>query len=80
MDEKSRREEMEASEDTAMSRWGGGDFALHRVDPDRVSRLLAGDGAAAGYARLSLMVGTIFDRLATEGAGRSVPRRARDPR
>jgi hypothetical protein len=79
MDEKSR-EEMEASEDTAMPRWGGGDFALHRVDPERVSRLLASDGAAAGYARLSLMVGTIFDRLATEGAGRSAPRRARDPR
>jgi len=60
MDEITGREEMKASENTRLA---GGDFALHRVDPDRVSKLLGPGADPAGYARLSLMVGTIFDRL-----------------
>jgi hypothetical protein len=63
MDELARREKMEASENTAMSRDGGGEFALHRLDPERVSRLLSSAADPAGYARLNVMVGTIFDRL-----------------
>ena len=53
---------MEASEDTAHSRRHAG-TALHRIDPDRVSETLSSDGNADGFARLELMVGTIFDRL-----------------
>jgi hypothetical protein len=56
---------MEASENTAPSRRSSL-TALHRVDPIRVSETLAADGNAAGYARLNLMVGTIFDRLVRE--------------
>jgi len=53
---------MEASENTAAPRQGGGVPALHRVDPERVAEALF-TGNDAGYARLSLMVGTILDRL-----------------
>jgi hypothetical protein len=70
MDEKARRDEMEASENTAMSREGGSDFALHRVDPDRVSRLLSTGTDSVGYARLELMVTTVFDRLVGGEGGR----------
>jgi hypothetical protein len=61
-DEKKRREMMEASEDTTLSQSGSGP-ALHRVDPNRIAKNLSSGGDAAGYARLGLMVGTIFDRL-----------------
>ena len=67
MDEVGRREQMEASENTAMPREGGAEFALHRVDPDRVSRLLSSGADPGGYARLNLMVSTIFDRLVAGG-------------
>jgi hypothetical protein len=63
MDEVARREQMEASENTALPRQGGSEFSLHRVDPDRVSRLISSGADPVGYARLSLMVGPIFDRL-----------------
>jgi hypothetical protein len=53
---------MEASENTAQSRRRGG-AALHRIDPTRVSETLSSDSHSAGFARLELMVGTIFDRL-----------------
>jgi hypothetical protein len=53
---------MEASENTAHSRGQAG-TALHRIDPARVTETLSSDGNAAGFARLELMVGTIFDRL-----------------
>lgn len=72
MDEIARREKMEASEKTAMSRKGGGEFALHRVDPERVSKLLI-SGDPAGFARLDLMVNTIFDRLVGGERGISGP-------
>lgn len=61
-DEISRRETMEASEDTALPQPVGGP-ALHRVDPNRVAKNLSSGAEAAGYARLNLMVNTIFDRL-----------------
>jgi hypothetical protein len=54
---------MEASENTAPSRRRGGGPALHRVDLDRVAGTLSSTGDADGFARLNLMVGTIFDRL-----------------
>jgi hypothetical protein len=62
VDEKGPREKMEASENTDLRR-GGGSPALHRADPDRVMQTLSSGGDPAGYARLSLMVSTIFDRL-----------------
>lgn len=71
MDETARREKMEASENTARSRQGGTELGLHRVDPDRLSNPLASGADAAGFARLDLMVNTIFDRLVA-GEGRGV--------
>jgi hypothetical protein len=54
---------MEASENAGPRRQGGGGPSLHRVDPDRVAETLSFDGNAAGFARLNLMVNTIFARL-----------------
>lgn len=62
-DEISRRESMEAFENTALPRRAGGGPPLHRVDPDRVARTMSSSGHHDGYARLDLMVNTIFDRL-----------------
>jgi hypothetical protein len=56
---------MEASENTALPQ-GGGARGLHRVDSDRVTRTLSSGGNPAGYARLELMVNTIFDRLVAD--------------
>jgi hypothetical protein len=53
---------MEASENTARLRPEAG-MALHRIDPARVTETLSSERNAAGFARLELMVGTIFDRL-----------------
>jgi hypothetical protein len=66
VDEKERREKMEASENAGMSRPGRGGPALHRIDPDRVAQSLSSGGNAAGFARLELMVGTIFTRLVAD--------------
>jgi hypothetical protein len=63
---------MEASENTALPRRDGGGPAMHRVDPDRVARTLSSGGHPDGYARLDLMVNTIFNRLVAgqrEGRG-----------
>jgi hypothetical protein len=57
---------MEASENRASSRERGGSPALHRVDPTRVAGTLSTGGNADGLARLSLMVGTIFERLVAD--------------
>jgi hypothetical protein len=65
MDEEGRREEMEASENTALPRRGS-DHSLHRIDPDRISKIVSRGADSAGYDRLSLMVGTIFDRLVSD--------------
>jgi hypothetical protein len=65
-DEISGRESMEASENTAPSRRRGGGPALHRIDLDRVAGTMSSSGNADGLARLSLMVGTIFDRLVAD--------------
>jgi hypothetical protein len=54
---------MEAFENSALSQRAGGGPALHRVDPDRVAKTLSSGGHPDGYARLELMVNTIFDRL-----------------
>jgi len=70
MDEKVGREKMEASENAGMSRPGRGGPALHRIDPDRVDQSLSLDGNDAGFARLNLMVNTIFDRLVAGERGR----------
>jgi hypothetical protein len=70
VDEITRRESMEASENTTAPRGSGGP-ALHRVDPDRIARSLSPGGDPAGYARLNLMVSTIFDRL-VEGERRGL--------
>ncbi|HEY6636309.1 MAG TPA: hypothetical protein VIZ61_01370 [Solirubrobacterales bacterium] len=66
MDEIKRSESMEASENTAPSPRRGGGPALQRVDLDRVAGTLASGGNQDGFARLSLMVGTIFDRLVAD--------------
>lgn len=66
MDEIKRRKSMEASENTAPSRRRGGGPALHRIDPDRVAGSFSAAGNAEGFARLSLMVGPIFDRLVAD--------------
>jgi hypothetical protein len=68
MDEMDRREKMEASENAGMPQPGRGGPALHRIDPDRVAQSLSLHGNAAGFARLELMVGTIFDRLVSDPA------------
>jgi hypothetical protein len=39
---------------------------MHRVDPDQVAKTLASGANPAGYARLELMVSTIFDRLVAD--------------
>jgi hypothetical protein len=66
VDDIERREKMEASENTGMSRPGGGGPALHRIDPDRVAQSLSSNSNPVGFARLELMVGTILDRLVAE--------------
>jgi hypothetical protein len=62
MDDLKPRDGMEASENTTLPQ-GGGSRPLHRVDPDRVALSVSSGGNPAGYARLELMVSTIFDRL-----------------
>lgn len=54
---------MEAFEKSGLRREGRGGSGLHRIDPDRVAERLSLDSDMAGFARLNLMVGTIFDRL-----------------
>jgi hypothetical protein len=74
VDDLEPRDSMEASENTALPQHGGGSPGLHRVDPDRVTRTLSSRGNPAGYARLELMVSTIFDRLvADERSGLAEP-------
>jgi hypothetical protein len=70
VDEKTGRENMEASENTGGPRRGAGGAALHRIDPDRVAETLASSGSASSFARLDLMVNTIFDRLVAVDRGR----------
>jgi hypothetical protein len=70
VDEEISREKMEASENAGMSRPGRGGPALHRIDPARIAQSFSVDGNADGFARLDLMVNTVFDRLvADEGGG-----------
>ena len=70
MDEIDAREIMEASENAERPVLEGGSPALHRIDPDRATRALSFDSNAAGFARLNLMVNTIFGRF-VEGGGES---------
>jgi hypothetical protein len=62
---------MEAFENAGPRRQGGGGPSLHRIDPDRVAATLSATGNADGFARLSLMVTTIFDRLVAVGGSES---------
>jgi hypothetical protein len=66
VDDIERRENMEASENAGMSRPGRGGPALHRIDPDRITQSLASHGNSAGFARLELMLGTVFERLVAD--------------
>jgi hypothetical protein len=62
---------MEASENTSPSRRRGGP-SLHRVDAERVAETLSVSGDPAGFARLNLMVSTVFARLVADpGENRS---------
>jgi hypothetical protein len=70
MDDISGRYGMEASENTGGPRRGAGGAALHRVDPDRVAETLSAGASDEGFARLHLMVNTIFDRLVAVDPGR----------
>jgi hypothetical protein len=63
MDEISPRETMEPTESARLRRPGGGGPAPHRINPARVSEKLASGTNAVGFARLDLMVNTIFERL-----------------
>lgn len=65
-DEISSSENMEASENTAQSRQGGGGPALHRIDLNRVAGTLSTGGNADGLVRLNLMVSTVFERLVAD--------------
>lgn len=66
MDEIERRETMEASENSELPGRGGNGRGLHRVDPDRAVKTLSSGANPSGYARLELMVNTIFDRLVAD--------------
>jgi hypothetical protein len=55
---------MEASEDTGFSRLGRGAPDMTRIDLDRVRATLQGSASGNGYARLLLMLDTVFPRLA----------------
>ena len=63
MDERTGREKMDAFENAGMSRPGRGGPALHRIDPDRIAQTLSSDSNPAGFARLHLMVQTVFGRM-----------------
>ena len=54
---------MEASENTGLRPEGSAGAAQHRIDPNRVAGRLSLDSDTARFARLNLMVGTIFGRL-----------------
>lgn len=58
---------MEASEDSGLSPlWRGGP-EIKRIDVDRVRATLRGSGSPSGYARLFLMLDTVFPRLTNGG-------------
>jgi hypothetical protein len=66
MDEITGRESMEASENTVPAQRRGGGPALQRIDLNGVGGTLPSPGNADGFARLNLMVSTIFDRLVAD--------------
>jgi hypothetical protein len=66
VDDVNGREIMEASENPGPRRQDVGGPALHRIDPERVAETLSSGGNPAGFARLELMVTTVFDRLVAE--------------
>ncbi len=61
---------MEASENPQLRSQGRAP-ALHRIDPDRVAEALSPGGNATGFARLNLMVNTVFGRLVASDERRS---------
>jgi hypothetical protein len=58
---------MEASETPRTSPEGGGGTALHRIDRQRVARMVREGVHTPGFNRLQLMVGTIIPRLEEPG-------------
>jgi hypothetical protein len=58
---------MEASENAGTSPEGGGGSALHRIDRERVARMVREGVYAPGFERLGLMVSTIIPRLQRGG-------------
>ena len=68
-----RRKPMEASENAGLPLEGRGGTGLHRLDPDRVGRVLADMTHASGFPRLELMVNTVFARLVAEPGADAPP-------
>jgi hypothetical protein len=66
LDEISGRANMEASENTEPSQRRGGGPAPHRIDLNQVAGIPSSSGNADGFARLNLMVSTIFERLTSD--------------
>jgi hypothetical protein len=62
MDEKVRREKMEAFENRGMSSQGGREPGLHRIDRAAVAEILSGEDAA-GFARLQVMLDSVIGQL-----------------
>lgn len=58
---------MEASENAGTPREGSGGPALHRIDLDRVARMVREGAGTPGFNRLQLMVATIMPRLEESG-------------
>jgi hypothetical protein len=60
---------MEASETPGLPRSGYGRPLLQRPDLESVGETLAHDAYATGFARLELMLNTVFERLVEPGKG-----------
>jgi hypothetical protein len=60
---------MEASETPGLPRAGNGRPLLQRPDLHSVGATLAHDAYASGFARLELMLNTVFERLVAPGKG-----------
>lgn len=63
MDDMDNRERMEASENAGATFEGNGVPPLHRIDLERINRVIRDGVQSSGYTRLHLMVGTIMPRL-----------------
>lgn len=66
MDDMDNRERMEASENPGATFEGNGVPPLHRIDLERITRVVRDGMHSPGYDRLVLMVGTVMPRLVRE--------------